>query len=163
MTNEQAIEIIKKYNVYGCGYCHEGGKEIEEAFDMAIQALQADGEYISRQAIEDYVSEYGYKHGSNWIDNSVLYKFIRQLPSVAIPPEHDGCKDCKYETYPEYYYPCCECKQNYEDMWQKKPHWIEHEHEAGENWEYSRYECSECHEWSDDDSNFCPNCGMKMN
>ena len=36
--------------------------------------------------------------------------------------EHDGCKDCKYETYPDYYYPCCSCKQNYTDMWQKKPY-----------------------------------------
>ena len=44
---------------------------------------------------------------------------------------------------------------------QKTGHWIEHPHEAGPNWEYSRYECSECHEWSDDNSNYCPNCGDK--
>lgn len=44
----------------------------------------------------------------------------------------------------------------------KTGHWIEHPHEAGENWEYSKYECSECHVWEDDDSDFCPNCGVKM-
>ncbi len=44
----------------------------------------------------------------------------------------------------------------------KTPHWIEHPHESGENWEYSMYECSDCHEWSDNDSNYCPNCGVKM-
>lgn len=44
----------------------------------------------------------------------------------------------------------------------KTPHWIEHSHESGENWEYSMYECSDCHEWSDNDSNYCPNCGAKM-
>lgn len=44
----------------------------------------------------------------------------------------------------------------------KTGHWIEHPYEAGENWEYSRYECSECHVWEDDDSNYCPNCGTKM-
>ena len=44
----------------------------------------------------------------------------------------------------------------------KKPHWIEHPHESGENWEYSMYECSDCHEWSDNDSNYCPNCGSNM-
>ena len=44
----------------------------------------------------------------------------------------------------------------------KTPHWIEHPHESGENWEYSMYECSDCHEWSDNDSNYCPNCGAKM-
>ena len=40
--------------------------------------------------------------------------------------------------------------------------WIEHPHERGLDWEFSAYECSNCHEWSDDDSNYCPNCGAKM-
>lgn len=40
--------------------------------------------------------------------------------------------------------------------------WIEHPHETGPNWEFSRYECSECHVWADDDSDYCPNCGAKM-
>lgn len=44
----------------------------------------------------------------------------------------------------------------------KTSHWIEHPHESGENWEYSMYECSDCHEWFDNDSNYCPNCGAKM-
>lgn len=43
-----------------------------------------------------------------------------------------------------------------------KGHWIEHPHEAGLNWEYSRYECSECHDWAEDDSDYCPYCGAKM-
>ena len=44
----------------------------------------------------------------------------------------------------------------------KTGHWIEHPHEAGPCWEYSRYECSECHEWAEDDSDYCPDCGAKM-
>jgi len=67
-------------------------------------------------------------------------KQLDELPSVAIPPEHDGCKDCKYETYPEYYYPCCECKQNYKDEWERAKigHWI---------WQTEDiYQCSECGE-----------------
>lgn len=44
----------------------------------------------------------------------------------------------------------------------KTGHWIEHPHETGENWEYSKYECSECHVWEEDDSDYCPNCGAKM-
>ena len=44
----------------------------------------------------------------------------------------------------------------------KTGYWIEHPHEAGPCWEYSRYECSECHEWAEDDSDFCPYCGAKM-
>ncbi len=44
----------------------------------------------------------------------------------------------------------------------KTPHWIEHPHESGENWEYSMYECSACQQWANNDSNYCPNCGAKM-
>ena len=44
----------------------------------------------------------------------------------------------------------------------RKGHWIEHPHVAGANWEYSKYECSECHVWEEDDSDYCPNCGADM-
>lgn len=41
MTREEAIKIISNYDVYGCGYCHQGGEEIKEAFDVAIKSLEA--------------------------------------------------------------------------------------------------------------------------
>lgn len=44
----------------------------------------------------------------------------------------------------------------------RKGHWKEHPHEAGPNWKYSMYECSECHGWLEDDSDYCPDCGAKM-
>lgn len=44
----------------------------------------------------------------------------------------------------------------------KTGHWIEHPHECGINWEYPMYECSECHGWTEDDSDFCPDCGADM-
>ena len=40
MTAEEAIEIIENYQIYGCGYCHTGGEEVEEAFRMAVEALK---------------------------------------------------------------------------------------------------------------------------
>jgi hypothetical protein len=40
MTREEATKIIKDYEVNGCGYCHQGGDEVEEAFKMAIKALE---------------------------------------------------------------------------------------------------------------------------
>lgn len=48
MTNDDAIKIIENYEVLGCGYCHQGGEEIEQAFRMAIEALKAkkSGEWI---------------------------------------------------------------------------------------------------------------------
>ena len=44
----------------------------------------------------------------------------------------------------------------------RKGHWKEHPHEAGPNWKYSMYECSECHGWLEDDSDYCPDCGARM-
>ena len=41
MTYKEAIDIISRYEVNGCGYCHQGGDEIPEAFNMAINALKA--------------------------------------------------------------------------------------------------------------------------
>lgn len=43
-----------------------------------------------------------------------------------------------------------------------KGKWIEHPHECGSNWEYPKYECSKCHVWVEDDSDFCPCCGVDM-
>lgn len=47
----------------------------------------------------------------------------------------------------------------------KRPNgkWIEHPHERGLDWEYPMFECSECHEWTDSDYDYCPNCGAEMN
>lgn len=39
MTNLEAIYIIQNYQINPCGCCHEGGSEVEQAFDMAIKAL----------------------------------------------------------------------------------------------------------------------------
>lgn len=40
MNTEEAIKILSNYGVFGCGYCHQGGNEVEESFDMAIKALE---------------------------------------------------------------------------------------------------------------------------
>lgn len=42
--------------------------------------------------------------------------------------------------------------------------WVEHAWaEEYEGRLISNYECSECHEWFRDKSNYCPYCGAKMN
>lgn len=51
-----------------------------------------------------------------------IYTLIDNIPCVN-PQEmtgHNGCDDCKYETYPDFYYPCCDCNKNYVDKWQMK-------------------------------------------
>ena len=44
----------------------------------------------------------------------------------------------------------------------RKWRWIEHPHEWGDNWQYSQYECSCCHDWAYEDTDYCPNCGVEM-
>lgn len=120
---------------------------------------QADGEYIPKQAVLENIDQW-YEDKADIED---LIVKITYMPSVAIPPDHDGCKDCKYETYPEYYYPCCECKQNYMDEWQKKPHWI-HRNDDYTDW----LECPSCGYGSEGEvkygegTPFCPHCGERL-
>lgn len=41
--------------------------------------------------------------------------------------------------------------------------WIVHENaDIIDGYYVPKYECSCCHTWQDDDSNFCPNCGIDM-
>lgn len=42
MTKEEAISIISGYEAYGCGYCLQGGEEVEEALRLAVDALRQD-------------------------------------------------------------------------------------------------------------------------
>ena len=45
----------------------------------------------------------------------------------------------------------------------KAGHWIEHEWaEEANGMLISNYECSECHRWERYNSDFCPNCGTRM-
>ena len=120
---EKTCGTCRNEDTYHCAEC-ENKSDYEQS--------QADGEYILKKDVMGCIGQTSV--------HSELARKLRELPSVAIPPEHDGCKDCKYETYPEYYYPCCECKQNYKDEWERAKigHWI---------WQTEDiYQCSECGE-----------------
>lgn len=42
-------------------------------------------------------------------------------------------------------------------------HWIVHENaDIIDGYYVPKYECSCCYTWKDDDSNFCPDCGVDM-
>ena len=158
MTNTEAIKILDGIEEVH-GVLPEDGNEVEEALNMAIKALQeqadrnefynwdapirhkADGEYILKSEAIRVAS--GYCHPSN------IAKELEKLPSVAIPPEHDGCKDCVYQANPQDAMPCRECKHNYMDKWKAKAnkvgHWIDNLYnkdfsqcsKCGSNWEKS--------------------------
>lgn len=128
-------------------------KSISKPTGINFWDLDNNDDCISRKAVLSLLADH--------FDN--VFDMVKELPSVAIPSDHDGCKDCKYETYPEYYYPCCECKQNYMDEWQKKPHWI-HRNDDYTDW----LECPNCGYGSEGEvkygegTPFCPHCGEKL-
>ena len=50
MTYTEAADIIACYEINGCGYCHQGGNEIEEAFKIAIEVLN-DMDFVNTQIV----------------------------------------------------------------------------------------------------------------
>ena len=55
MTKEEAANIISGYEVYGCGYCLQGGDEVEEALRLAVDALKQEPKWIPiTERLPDY-------------------------------------------------------------------------------------------------------------
>lgn len=98
--------------------------EEQEAIDRYIKSISkptgvnfwdlTDGEYISRQAVMDCFKKWQPYMATRLHE---FEKELSELPSVAMPPDHDGCKDCRWENQYENI-PCMQCKQNYTDKWQ---------------------------------------------
>ena len=86
--------------------------------------VQADGEYISKDTVIEWLKE---KDIIKMVgQEKEARKQLDELPSVAIPPEHDGCKDCVYQDNPQDAMPCRECKHNYMDKWKAKANKVGH-------------------------------------
>jgi hypothetical protein len=76
MTREEAIDIIKKYDINGCGYCHQGGDEVEEAFNMAIKALEQES------IIDKIRAEIERKaHSGQWSD-ATMYGMLKAVAII---------------------------------------------------------------------------------
>ena len=122
------VDWEKKPNCETCKYCDKAEKICYYMGDTrCVYDKQADGEYISREeAIKKFntyimLTREAYACSVS-VDEMerVIFEILKQMPSVAIPPEHDGCKDCKHENKSDGEYPCSYCKQNYRDMWEMK-------------------------------------------
>ena len=107
MTNERAkSELMQIYMSLS--------EEKKQALDVLM--AQADGEYISRKALLEDL----YKRDYTKFTHRDFVALVQYQDIVAIPPDHDGCKDCKHELKSDGEYPCSYCKQNYKDMWEMK-------------------------------------------
>ena len=80
---------------------------------------RADVDLISRQAVQNYIAHFLslYLHDNIREAVEAIDAVIGDMPSVDIPPDHDGCKDCVYQANPQDAMPCRECKHNYMDKW----------------------------------------------
>ena len=86
MTREEAIIVIKSHKSHWQRLLKEKicdeteGKETIESLELAMSALSVESceDCISRQAVLDIAKT----SKSNWIDNSVLFKKVNELPSV---------------------------------------------------------------------------------
>ena len=94
MTNERAIELLNRISDSQFDGIH--GDERREALEMAVRALEGDGDTISRQEAIDAVAKWFYDvFGITESDGTAtIFKRLRELPSAQ--PEIIRCKDCKH-------------------------------------------------------------------
>ena len=174
MTDEQTKQAILGFAEFFKGITGNQNLEIpsEIAEKYGIQT-QADGEYISKDILRNeigFLRKYNVKAHETTM-NAVLFDdvivCINELPTVSIPPEHDGCRDCRWQEQTEKDMPCRECKQNYTDMWEKS---VAIPNKTG-YWKIM-YEpknmvvCSKCGKcaylYNNRGSAYCPHCGCAM-
>lgn len=143
MTREEAtkwLKHIKECHIREYEYDSRGTLgskvsallQINEALDMAIEALSAQTDYISRadavKAIKEFrqslpcadVNDENFGHDVGMISgiSYVERHIIPSLPS-ADRPTVDKCDDCLYEDSDKSLFPCNYCKRNHFDKYEK--------------------------------------------
>lgn len=106
---------------------------------------------------EDYWDDDGYGH-----ETKQYYDTMLALDMAIEALEQQTCDNCKYseETDGMNCYECLKgMTDNFEALQQepKRGEWLD-AREEDPCW----YICSECKRMVDDDSNYCPNCGARM-
>ena len=100
MTREDAIRWLKldidmtKFDPSTGqeAYLNDDAQKVIEAQEMAIQALSAEGDTISRQAATDVIKKHYRKYDNDLIE--VIAYEVEQLPPAQ--PEIIACGDCKH-------------------------------------------------------------------
>ena len=105
MTREEALNILKEPDRIGCNFIKSNDEEANkfnadtvEAFDMAISALSAEGEYIKKEdvlkgvrniAYNDFTATDGEK---DWFvcNLNEVHEVINSLPTYSFPDREKG-------------------------------------------------------------------------
>ena len=160
MTRKEAIRLLS-------GLMFKG--KLKEALDVAIKALEQEPTTKNNLPHCQYTDE---EIAKSFIEDVEAVK--DQLPcgeQMDFPNTFDEfAKDYGFKDKDEIYtngielIPVYRVKQWLEHITpiRSKGHWIEYPHEWGDNWQYSKYECSCCGDWANFDTDYCPNCGAEM-
>lgn len=147
MTREEAINVLKKYDVYGCGVClqddFQNNLDATEALNMAIEALSAerlytheevwaDDDLISRADVQDLIAEilstYLYDNQRDILEH--LSELVEALSSVSVNrPSGEWIKVDEQPYFRKHYHKVC---------------------------------CSICHHQGNEKDRYCSNCGAIM-
>lgn len=65
MNRQEAIKILSDYEENGCGFCHQGGDEVPQAFEMAVKSLKAWDDLLQWL---DMIKPKTYPRTKGWID-----------------------------------------------------------------------------------------------
>ena len=97
--------------------------------------------------------------------NKKMHDKLKQYEDLGFTPEEIAymAKFFKERTSAEYIANDMHIVAKLLEAERKEAHWIEHKHAEEDNWLLiSNYECSNCHTWKRENSDYCPDCGCKM-
>ena len=83
MTRKEAIKILSDYESLSCGFCHCGGDEVPQAFEMAVKALEA-----WEKVIEDI------KKKAPWDGSQVWVQDVLEIISKHLSEVEDEQTEC---------------------------------------------------------------------
>ena len=162
MTKEEAKEIIESECYVFNPLNFDRTTRINTALDVAVEALEQEqcNDAISRRAVLNTLdSTDKFLDETRTVESykTLLEECYKNLPSVT-PTKCIATVKFSKEDMQEL------VNEKMKDIVveRKKGKWEEHPHEWGDNWQYSDYECSICHNRAHYDTDYCPNCGAEM-
>ena len=160
MNNQQAINLLKGLEKNLDDYC-ELNDEGKTAFGMAITALELFGNSKQLPSIQPDTTTHDSipaKTGKNDGDRTSGDCISRTQAIDTIKEIYEWHDSVTKERIIEHFKQLPSAQPE-----RKTGHWIEHENADIVDGHYvPKYECSCCHTWKHDDSDYCPDCGMKM-
>ena len=100
-----------KDNVNHPNHYTAGNIECIDALKAATEGLTGIEAVCTANAIK-YLWRWKHKNGAEDLKKAIWYieRLIKEITPAGTAPDHDGCKECLFESRTELEYPCCTCK-----------------------------------------------------